>query len=71
VIFQDVSGIGDMFVMFVVNQDILTGLRGAKRVKSSFVYFVVRIIGLSRRRFGGGRGTMPSDVPDVMNDILL
>jgi len=71
VIFQDVSGIGGMFVMFVVNQDILTGLRGAKRVKSSSVYFVVRIIGLLRKHFGGGRGIMPSDAPGVMNDIQL
>jgi hypothetical protein len=69
VIFQDVSGIGDVFVMFVVNQGILTGLRGAKKVKSSSVYFVVRIIGLLKEHFGVGKGTMPSDAPSVMNDI--
>jgi hypothetical protein len=57
--------------MFVVNQDILTGLRGVKRVKSSSVFFVVRITGLLREHFGGGRGTMPSDALVVMNDIQL
>jgi hypothetical protein len=71
VIFQDVSGIGDLFVMFAGSQDILMESRGVIRVKSSSVYLAVREIGLLRTPFGSGRDTMPSDAPSVMNGIPL
>jgi hypothetical protein len=71
VIFQDVSGIGDLFVMFAGNQDILMESRGVIRVKSSSAYLVVKAISLLRTPFGSGRSTMPSDAPSAMNGIPL
>jgi hypothetical protein len=71
VIFQDVSGTGDMFVMFAGSQDISMGLHGVKRAKNSFVYLVVMEIGLLRTIFGSGKDTMPSNAPSVMHDIPL
>jgi hypothetical protein len=71
VIFLDVSGIGDLFVMFAESQDILMESRGVKRVKNSSVYRAVAEIDLLRTSFGNGRGTMPSDAPSVMNGIPL